>query len=133
MREGLDGLGRSGLRLGHSLHLSLYADACLQAGRLDEGLAAIEAGLAHCRDTGEQLFEPELWRLRGEVLARRGPVGGTARAPKVADAEACFEKARALARTHGTSMLERRAGGREPLVRRPPSAGARGARRTTPS
>jgi hypothetical protein len=147
MREGLEGLGRSGLRLGHSMHLSLCADAFLRAGRLDEAASAVDAGLAHCRDAGERLFEPELWRLRGEILARGG-VRRRRREPGRADAENCFERARALARARGAGMLERRAGGRRygavtrgrdreralgAAARRPPSAGARGAPRTTPS
>jgi adenylate cyclase len=118
IREGLDRLSRSGLRLGHSLHLSLYADACLRAGRLDEGLTAVAAGLAHCQETSERIFEPELWRLRGEILARRGRSGGQSRAAKAADAQACFEKARALARAHGAPMLERRVAGRPAAVAR---------------
>jgi adenylate cyclase len=129
------------------MHLSLCADAFLRAGRLDEAAGAVDAGLAHCRDTGERLFEPELWRLRGEILARGG-VRGRRRETGRADAETCFDKARALARARGAGMLERRAGGRiygavthrrdggrapGAAARRPPSAGARGAPRTTPS
>ena len=126
-------LGETAALFGHSLHLSFYAEACLRTERLDEGLAAVDAGLAHCRNTGERLFEPELRRLRGEVLARRGRVRGQVRAAGSGDAEACFDTARALDRAHGTSMLERRAGGLPALVRKRLSAGARGARRATPS
>jgi DNA-binding winged helix-turn-helix (wHTH) protein len=112
MDEGLDGLRRTGLRLGYSLLLSLHADAALQAGRLDEGLSAAAAGLAHCGDTGERLFEAELWRLRGEIHARRGRGRVRGRNADAAEAETCLERARELARAQGARMIEKRASAR---------------------
>ena len=109
INEGLDLLRRTGLRLGYSLLLSLHADAAREAGRFDEGLSAAAAGLAHCEDTGERLFEAELWRLRGEIHARRG--GGRARARNgdAAEAEACLARARTIARAQSARMIEKRA------------------------
>jgi hypothetical protein len=65
IREGLDELRPTGLRLGNSLLFSVFAGACLRASHVDEGLATVDTGLTHCRETTERLFEAELWRLRG--------------------------------------------------------------------
>ena len=70
IREGLDVLRRAKIRLAASLWFSLLAEACLRLDRVDEGLAATDAGLVHCRDTAARLFEAELWRLRGELILR---------------------------------------------------------------
>jgi tetratricopeptide (TPR) repeat protein len=102
IREGLEAWRAAGHRLGSSLCQALLAGACLRLDLLDEGLEAADVGLAHCRDTGERLLEAELWRLRGELLRRR----------QDPEAEACFEKARAVAHAQGAHTLERRAGRR---------------------
>jgi DNA-binding winged helix-turn-helix (wHTH) protein len=116
IREGLEALRRSGLQLANSLQLSFLASACLRLDRVDEGLAAVDAGVSYCRESSERLFEAELWRLQGELMARRAPRARQARPVAIAEAEACLERARAVARTQGARMLERRAGR--------PSAGA---------
>ncbi len=108
IREGLDALRQTGLRLGDSLLLSLLAGACLRLDFLDEGVAAADAGLAHCRDTAERLFEAEIWRLRGELILRRARTRGQARKAVIPEAEECFENARAVARAQGAHMLEQR-------------------------
>jgi hypothetical protein len=72
IEEGLALRRSKGLRLGNSLLLSLHAGACLRAARIEEGLAAAHAGLTHCRETTERCFEAELWRLKGELVVRRG-------------------------------------------------------------
>jgi DNA-binding winged helix-turn-helix (wHTH) protein len=107
IRKGMDLLRRSGLRLGNSMLCSFMAAACLELGRLDEGLATADAGLAHCRETGERFFEAELWRLRAEALVRCA--GGRAVIPEAAE---CFDTARAVARAQGAHRLERRTGRR---------------------
>ena len=80
---------------------------------VDEGLAAADTGLAHCRDTTERLFEAALWRLKGELLLRRGPSATHARGAAIRDADECFDKARVVARAQGAPMLERRASRRD--------------------
>jgi hypothetical protein len=110
IRAGLDALRLTAQCLGNSLLLSSFAAACLRLNHLDEGLAAVDAGLAHCRNTAERLFEPELWRLRGECLGRRARTRTRAQATVIPEAQECFEKARALARRQGASMLAQRIG-----------------------
>jgi hypothetical protein len=47
-----------------STFLVLMADALRQAGRLDEGLAAIDEGFAHAERMGEGGYVAELHRVR---------------------------------------------------------------------
>lgn len=108
------------MRLAGSLLFSWFAGACLRLNRVDEGLAAADTGLAHCRDTTERLFEAELWRLRGELILRRGRGEARARQAVIQDAAECFEKARAVARAQGALMLERRASSKDAGVARVP-------------
>jgi hypothetical protein len=99
------------LRLGNSLLVSLLAGACLRLGRVDEGLAAAAAGLVHCRDTGERVFEAELWRLRGELTRRHAHATRRARPGSATlEAEEYFQKARAIAQAQGARGLEQRIG-----------------------
>jgi DNA-binding winged helix-turn-helix (wHTH) protein/tetratricopeptide (TPR) repeat protein len=109
MLEGFEVLRLSGLRLGNSLQLAFLAETYLRLNRVDEGLATLEAGLTYCRDSGECVFEAELWRLRGELLVRRAPGRGRARMGVPTEASECFEKARAVARSQGAHGLEQRA------------------------
>jgi hypothetical protein len=51
---------------------ALLAQACLAAGRLEEGFRAIEEGAAVARETGQSFWDAELLRLRGELLAASG-------------------------------------------------------------
>jgi tetratricopeptide (TPR) repeat protein len=51
---------------------ALLAQACLAAGRLEEGFRAIEEGTAVARETGQSFWDAELLRLRGELLAASG-------------------------------------------------------------
>jgi len=53
IRGGLDELRPTGLRLGNSLLFSVFAGACLRVSHVDEGLATVDTGLTHCRETTE--------------------------------------------------------------------------------
>jgi DNA-binding winged helix-turn-helix (wHTH) protein len=110
INEGLDVLRVNGLRVGLPLLLSLRATACLRVGDLEQGLCAVDAALTQCNETGGRFFEPEMWRLRAELLLRQSSAGG--RSASIWEAEECFEKARAVARKQGARMLELRAGRR---------------------
>src|SRR5262250_156111 len=114
MREGLEALQLAGLRLGNSAQLALLTEGCLQLDRVDEGLAAVEAGLTYSRESGECVFDADLWRLRGELLARRARRTGRGRTAVPAEVSECFEKARAVARSQGARRLEERASHRRP-------------------
>ena len=73
-----------------------------QAGKVEEGLAALAEALRVVEDTGIGFYEPELHRLKGELLLARAP-------ENPADAEACFRQAIAIARRQEAKSLELRA------------------------
>ncbi len=83
------------------LQFVLLAEACGEAGRIEEGLVAAEDALDVVRHTGERFYEPEAHRLRGELLWALTGDG--------AEAEACFRRAIKLAQRQGARMLELRA------------------------
>ena len=78
----------------------LLADACLAAGDVEGGLAAVEQALSDRVTIGEYLLEPELFRLKGVLLhARTGdPAAGEP------DLMRAIERARAS----GARLLELR-------------------------
>lgn len=85
-------------------HLALLAEALGKAGQLEEGLGVLADGLALMHGTGECFHGAELHRLQGEFLLRQA---GTEIA--CAEAEACFQRALAIARQQQAKSLELRA------------------------
>jgi class 3 adenylate cyclase/predicted ATPase len=77
----------------------VLADVCLLGGRYDEARSAVEEGIRRARDLGEGFREAELLRLQG--LIRLGPDG-----KGQSEAEACFERALAVARSQRARSME---------------------------
>lgn len=86
--------------LGFPYHQALYAEACLRLGRPELSRAALDDALAMSERSGERFWDPELHRLRGEVLRQTD-----APAEAVADA---FRRGLRAARSQGAPSLERR-------------------------
>jgi TolB-like protein/predicted ATPase len=82
--------------------LALLAESCGKVGNITEGLTALAEALTVVEETGIRIYEPEMHRLKGEFLLALDP-------EKVADAEACFRQAAAIARRHQAKSLELRA------------------------
>jgi tetratricopeptide (TPR) repeat protein len=83
--------------------LNLYlAEACLVAGRFEEGLRAVEEGLRRGVEFEERAACGELHRIRGELLAGSG--GSPAD-----EAETCFRDALDIAREQQAKTFELRA------------------------
>ena len=80
--------------------LSLLADALRHAGRIEEGLQAIDEGFAHAERTSERGYVAELHRVRGELLLRAG---------NIAAGEAGLREALAYAGVQRTKSFELRA------------------------
>jgi len=97
IQRALAAMPATGLRLGSAYFHAFLAEGHLAAGARAEALAAVEAGLEVTRTTLDRAYEPELWRLKGELSA----------APH--DAERCFQRALALARASRARSLELRA------------------------
>ena len=103
--EGFAAMARSvqaargaGARMGETLMMVHFADACLRQGRVEEAREWLDQMAAAVAETGERFFEPDLHRLRGECLLLEGGPG----------AEAAFRSAIEQAQRHGDRALELR-------------------------
>jgi len=88
------------------LLLMMLADASLDAGRIDEGLAAVEEALSLSNRNGIHSCDAEIYRLKGELLWQQ-----TVRlqATQYAEVESCFEEAIRIARRQKAKSFELRA------------------------
>jgi tetratricopeptide (TPR) repeat protein len=71
--QGLSDYSATGGRLGQSEFYSALAAAFGKAGRTQEGLEAVDLGLAMGRDGGESFYRGELYRIRGELIQIEDP------------------------------------------------------------
>src|SRR5262249_43384803 len=102
MRQGLPADLPTGSTLYRPYFLGLLAEAYGADGHPDEGLHALAEALAVMDDTGLRYYGAELYRLQGAVLLLQA-------VPDVAQAEACFHQALALARRQQAKSWELRA------------------------
>jgi len=102
IRDGLAALEATGARVTTPLYLALLAEALALAGKVEEGLAALDDALAKAAVSGARGWDAEIHRLRGELSARL-PY------PDPAKAEDSFRTALAIAREQGTRGYELRA------------------------
>ena len=73
-----------------------------QSGQAAEGLTLLAEALASVSTTGEHYWEPELYRLQGELLLALS-------AERHTEAAACFQQALNVARQQQAKSLELRA------------------------
>jgi predicted ATPase len=90
----------SGVLLPHAL--CLLAEACGEAGRLDDGLSALTEATAAADEHGIRQYEAEAHRLKGELLLKQDH-------SNAAEAQTCFERAIEIARKQSAKSLELRA------------------------
>jgi predicted ATPase len=102
MREGLALWNEMDYRLFAPLTETLRAEREAEAGRVEVGLATLDAQLAAIEQTGEHWFDAEVHRVRGELLLKL-------RRPDVAAAESAFMRAVEIARSQHTRTFELRA------------------------
>jgi predicted ATPase len=69
-RQGLDTRSLIGLR--RAFHLSLLADAYGKCGQVAQGLDVLAEAMDLIEKSGSRRWEPELYRLRGELLLKQG-------------------------------------------------------------
>jgi DNA-binding winged helix-turn-helix (wHTH) protein/tetratricopeptide (TPR) repeat protein/type II secretory pathway predicted ATPase ExeA len=103
-----------GMKLAKPLLLALLAEGGLRLGSLSEGLTAVEEGLHLTHTTLDRFYEPELWRLKGDLLLaqskeKKKTARSASRNGQVKEAEQCFQCALKMAREHGARSLELRA------------------------
>jgi predicted ATPase len=101
VREGLAASSTAAPRSRNQFR-AVLAEVCGNAGKVEEGLTVLAEGLLWAEDTGTRFCEPELHRLKGELLLTRGPNSPS-------DAETCFRQAIASARSQKARSLELRA------------------------
>jgi tetratricopeptide (TPR) repeat protein len=90
-----------GAELGVLQHLPLVGEAYRKARMISEGLAVVDKALALIQATGCRMDEPEVHRLKGELLLRRGEAEP--------EAEKCFQRAIQVARQQKAKSWELRA------------------------
>jgi predicted ATPase len=104
MRQGLADRRATGAELLGPYYLALLAEAYGKGGWAGEGLAVLSEALAAVDNSGERLYEAELYRLKGEILLTQEGKG-----QKAEEAEARFQQALAVARRQQAKSLELRA------------------------
>jgi DNA-binding winged helix-turn-helix (wHTH) protein/tetratricopeptide (TPR) repeat protein len=86
--------------VGRTMHAMLFIAMCARLGRAERALEVIANMLATIERTDERWLEPELHRLRGEVLKARSDA---------AEAERSFATAIEIAKKQGSRSLQLRA------------------------
>src|SRR5262249_20764715 len=81
--------------------LALLAETHGTIGQPEEGLAVLTEALTLVDTTGERWYEPELYRLKGELLLQQA-------LDNQAEAENCFQHALAIARNQQAKSFELR-------------------------
>jgi predicted ATPase len=118
LREGRTTCRATGAEFFRASYLALLAEAYQKMGQVEEGLDALVEALAVVDNTGERLWEAELYRLRGDLTLREANQKakiGTSSQPLIlsaeaeAEAEACFHKAIEIAQRQQAKSLELRA------------------------
>jgi len=107
LREGLAGMRAQGMELARTHVLSILADAYGEAGRPEAGLAVIAEALDAADKTGERYYEAELYRVRGDLLLKRGVQEPESKVEE--EAEEYFRQAIEVARNQSAKSPELRA------------------------
>jgi predicted ATPase len=102
MHQGLRAYCATGAEQGRSYWLALLAEAHELQGEPEEGLVWLTEALTHVDTTGERVWEPELYRLKGELLLQQS-------SDNQAEVESGFHKAIAVAQSQQAKSLELRA------------------------
>jgi len=74
----------------------------METGRLDDGLGALTEAMVAADQHGIRHYEPEMYRLKGELLLSQDD----SNAP---EAQSCFQRAIQIARNQSAKSLELRA------------------------
>jgi DNA-binding winged helix-turn-helix (wHTH) protein/predicted ATPase len=107
LREGLGSWRATGAGIFVPYFLSLLARAYARNGQIGAGLETIAEALDRVEQTGERIWEAELYRLKGRLILDQGQASPAPGVP--AKAEECFQQALAIAREQGARSLELRA------------------------
>ncbi|HKA56370.1 MAG TPA: hypothetical protein VKJ47_22190, partial [Candidatus Binatia bacterium] len=119
MYQSLAAFRATGAEQGRPYCLALLAEMHGKMGQTEEGLTVLAEALALVDKTGERFYEPELYRLKGQLVLQSGVRGPASENPNPqhltpsaqaeAEAEACFLRAIEVARRQQAKSLELRA------------------------
>jgi predicted ATPase len=86
--------------------LALLAEMLAGAGRIDEGLQAVEEGFVHAERTLEGGYLAELHRMRGELLALSGDMAAAEDSLRLAIARAVEQQAKSFELRAATGLAK---------------------------
>jgi predicted ATPase len=128
LRKGLTDWAATGAETHRTYFLGLLAEALARGGRIEEGLDVVANALTTVQGSGTVFHAAELHRLQGELLLQKSamatalpghacPPKAVGMAPEVGmasetaydEAEACFQRAIAVAQSQQAKSLELRA------------------------
>jgi predicted ATPase len=111
IRHGVVAFEATGTVNSQTLNRARLVEAYRKVGQVEEGLAAAIEVLAMVEQTGERVYEAELYRLKGELTLQQLKVASRkSLTPSTqAEAEACFLKAIEISRKQQAKSLELRA------------------------
>ena len=101
IHQGLTALRATGAEAMQPYFLALLAEARGTQGEPEEGLAVLAEALTLVNTTEERWYEPELYRLKGELLLQQN-------SDNQAEAEHCFHHALDIARNQQANSFELR-------------------------
>ena len=99
IRKSITEYRNQGNQLGMPLFLGFLAELEAAAGDTDRALAVIDEGLATAQESGQQISDAYLHRLRGDILLRRHPANSQS-------AEEAYQTAIAIAKEQGARSYE---------------------------
>jgi predicted ATPase len=102
LQQGLTSYRATGAEIFMTYLLALLAEVYWKRGQAEEGLTVLEEALAFVENNSERHFEPEIHRLKGELLQHLS-------SNHVVEAENCFHHALDIARRQQSKSLELRA------------------------
>ena len=110
LEQGLQAIQQTGAELARPFYLALLAEAYAKAGRILDGLSAIDEGLAIAEKNDDRFYEAELYRLRGESLLLGENQKSKVKSQRSnVKAEEAFQKAIDIAREQQAKAFELRA------------------------
>jgi predicted ATPase len=101
LNQGLRAFRATGAEIAQPYFLALLAEAYGTIEQSEAGLTALADALTLVDTTGERWYEPELYRLKGELLLQQNSDNRT-------EAETCFQHAISIARSQQAKSFELR-------------------------
>jgi predicted ATPase len=102
IQQGMMDYRATGAEVGRPYFLALLADVHGITGQPAAGLTVLAEALTLAETTGERWYDPELYRLKGELLLQQSSENHL-------EAETCFQQAIAIAQNQQAKSLELRA------------------------